>query len=130
MASSTVYHDAFNNKLIELLNDMITTFPNICDDLKTLKHGISMIKNISPKIPQTFFQEHVSAPYEDKILAEDEEFFLAHDYTDDVKLIHGFNINFIGKVKSMWKDMNEDNKRSIWKYMLVLMALSRKCMNV
>ena len=130
MANQTVYHDAFNNKLIELLNDMITTFPNICEDLKTLKHGINMIKNISPNMPQAFFYEHVCVPYEDKILAEDEEFFLAHDYTDDVKLIHGFNINFIGKVKSMWKDMNGENKQTIWKYMLVLMALSRKCMNV
>lgn len=130
MSYPNAYQDAFNNKLLELLNDLITTFPDICEDLKTLKHGINMIKSINPRMPQVFFNEHVCIPYEEKILSEDEDFFLSHDYTDDVKLIHGFNINFVGKVKSMWKDMNEDNKQTIWKYMLVLMALNRKCTNV
>jgi hypothetical protein len=130
MASPVVYQEAFNNKLVELLNDMITTFPDICEDLKTLKHGVNMIRNIDPKVPQSFFNERVCVPYEERILSKDENFFLDHDYTDDVKLIHGFNIDVVGKLKSIWKDMNEGNKQTIWKYMHVLLALNRKCVNV
>lgn len=128
--AALVYYEAFNNKLVELLNDMISTFPGLADDMITLKHGVSVIRNIDPSVPQTFFNDHVAKQYESQVLDKDEAFFLQHDYTNDVKLIHGFNIDIIGKLKTVWKDMNDTNKESVWKYMHVLLALNRKCINV
>lgn len=126
----SIYHEAFNNKLAEFLSDLIATFPEVHDDLKTLKHGVGVVRNIDATIPQQFFDEHVSAPYEGHILNRDEQFFLEHDYTQDLQSIptsHGFDLDIIRRLKGIWKHLNEANRDAIWKYLHVLCALNKKC---
>lgn len=122
------YYEAFNTKLIELVNDLMGTFPEIKTDLMSIKHGINMVKNIDPKVPQGFFNDHVAIKYEPQLISRDEQFFLDHDYSQEVtRLVHGFDLDIIGKLKYIWRDLNTDNKDAIWKYIHVLLALNRKC---
>ena len=46
------------------------------EDLKLIKSGFNMIKNIQPKIIHDIFEEHVLSKYRDEINKEDEHFFL------------------------------------------------------
>lgn len=128
---ASVYQEAFNNKLLEFLNDLICTFPEVHHDLKTLKHGVNMARNIDPQIPQTFFNERVASKYEDRILAKDDQFFLDHDYTLDLSgldsKVQGFDLDIIGRLKAMWGNVNAANRETIWKYLHVLLALNKKC---
>lgn len=122
------YYEAFNTKLIEFVNDLMETFPEIKADLIGIKHGVNMVKNIDPKVPQVFFNDHVAAKYETQLMNRDEQFFLDHDYSQEVtRLVHGFNLDVIGKLKYIWRDLDNDNQDTIWKYIHVLLALNRKC---
>ncbi len=127
---SGVYQEAFNNKLLEFLNDLIATFPEIQNDLKSLKHAVGVVRNIEPTLPQQFFDEHVAGPYEGHIVTKDEQFFLEHDYTSDLQSIptaHGFDLDIIKRIKGIWKHLNDTNRDAIWKYLHVLCALNKKC---
>ena len=65
---------AFNNHLLEFIDDVIRIFPNNLD-IKTGKTFIEGVKKVNPKKIITYWRDNILALYEKEILEEDITFF-------------------------------------------------------
>jgi hypothetical protein len=113
---------AFNNVLIQFMDDCMMVFPEE-KEFKKYKRGAEVLKEYNPKKVPTIFKEYAKL-YREKIDKRDETFFLENEYSDiqeDNELI-----GLIDKIKKYWKNLTEDNKDKIWKYIEVLVKLSDK----
>jgi hypothetical protein len=119
------YVESFNNKLAEFVKDLGVAFPDI-PDINTLRSSLVLARSLDPSLPQKLFHHHVALPFGDRILASDEGFFMQYDY-QELSKIHGVEIDIVGKIKNIWHDLTDNNKDAIWKYLHVLVVLSRKC---
>lgn len=119
------YVESFNNKLGEFVKDLGGTFPDI-SDIIMLRTSFNLARNIDPSLPQKIFHEHVAKKFGEQILAADESFFMEYDYSE-LSQRHGVDIDIVGKIKAIWFDLSGDNKVAIWKYLQVLVLLSKKC---
>jgi hypothetical protein len=124
----TTYYECFNSKLDEFLKDLTSSFPDI-KDLRLVKSGLQLAKNIDIKLPQSVFDEHVAVRYEEKIVKKDEKFFLTETYEDVVKK-HGIDLDVVGRIKDIWSTLGDTDKEIIWKYLQVLVIINRKCKQV
>jgi hypothetical protein len=127
-AAVLTYYECFNSKLDEFLKDLTSSFPDI-KDLRLVKNGLQLAKNIDVKLPQNFFNEHVALDYEEKIVKKDEDFFLQENYETIVQK-HGIDLDIIGRLKDIWAKLGEKDKEIIWKYLHVLIIINRKCKQV
>jgi DNA-binding transcriptional ArsR family regulator len=126
MAASTTYYECFNNKLDELLGELSRTFTEM-SDIKILRNGLTFARTLDLKMPQSMFDRHVTPAYEKRIIDEDEQFFLHEEDYHAIASEHGVDLDIIGQLKSIWKDLDGENKQAIWKYLKVLVLLNRKC---
>jgi hypothetical protein len=124
------FYDIFNKKLIEFINDLIYICPEV-DDFKSFKIATHMSACTAPKLPQKMFNECVVQPYSNKIVERDENFFLTESYSnfDDYFKEFGYTIDIVGSLKSIWKTLDDENKKTIWKYLQILMQISNKCIS-
>ena len=74
---------AFNNHLLEFIDDVIRIFPNNLD-IKTGKTFIEGVKRVNPKKIITYWRDNILALYEKEILEEDITFFVNKDYRNDI----------------------------------------------
>lgn len=115
---------AFNNVIIEFLNDCILVFPEE-NDFKVYKRMISMLVKVNPKKVMTVFSEY-SDLYRQKILNREEEFFLENDYEVVKKYNDQEIFNVINKIKDYWKQLDTSNKDKIWNYLHLLIQIKDK----
>lgn len=115
---------AFNNIIIEFVDDCISVFPNDTD-FKTYKNALLLLKKYNPKKIVTTFQEYLSI-YRDKLEAKDETFFLNNTFKEVQKYENEEIFNVINRIKKYWKDLSNTNKEIIWKYIDTLIKLSDK----
>jgi hypothetical protein len=115
-------HDLFNKKLAEFIDDLIYIYPTI-DDFKVFRTTSFAASILDIKGPQVYFQLYVVEPYETKIMARDEQFFMRQTYDDDTNQ----NLDIVAKLKNVWGTMLAQNKEIIWKYLQVLVYLSKQC---
>ena len=118
----------FNKKLLEFAEDLMYIFPTIYD-FKMFKIACDWSITIDRYAPLCFFNHHIANPFHDKILTKDESFFLYETYDDCTDYIqhYGHDLNLIDKLKKIWQNLDEQNKTIIWRYMQVLLAISKKC---
>lgn len=123
-------HDLFNKKLFEFTEDLMFIFPEVAD-FRVFWDTVNWAVAINRNIPQEFFNNCVVAPYTDKILNRDETFFLQESYDEYNAYLQEYNndLNLVQKLKSIWKDLDEGNKATIWTYLRLLLVLSEKCKN-
>ena len=120
--------ELFNNKADEFFKDLVVTFPDI-QQFKTFKTAFTMMKNLDERKPIKIFNEYISANYKDVIMNKDESFFLVNDIDLSQSTQQEYWKEFIDNLRNIWKDLEEDNKTSIWKYFQVLIVLNDKYMN-
>jgi len=129
------YYDLFNEKADEFMKDLINGFPNtpeyekIISEVKTLRTGFNLLKNVNPNTPQRIFRDYVLVSYRDKIVNKDESFFLEKESFDIPSSRKEYWMDFISKIKVAWVSMDNANKDIIWKYFKLLVFLSDKCDN-
>lgn len=116
------YNEVFNRTLLEFMDDLIATFPELAD-FQALKKMTKAAIMIDPETVQAMFHKQVTLPYDAQILAKDETFFLNESYTN----IEGADSSIVDKLKKVWKGLDDKNKEVIWNYMRVLVALDKKC---
>lgn len=116
--------EIFNEKMYEFCDDIINSFPSE-SDFHTFKTMLDMSIAFSAKLPQEMFNTCVAVPYEEEIINENETFFLRENYDPQFA-----DINIVNKLKTLWKQLNNDEKRIIWKYMKVLIILNKRCMEL
>jgi hypothetical protein len=113
-------YDLFNKKLEEFANELVEIYPNVID-FKVFRSGLYASGMIDKKLPQDYFSTYVVVPFEDKIMARDEEFFLQKQEYENGDL------DIISRLKGVWGAMNEHNKDAMWKYLQVLVYLCKQC---
>ena len=120
---------AFNNHLIEFLDDIISIFPNNLD-IRTGKTFIEGVKKVNPKSLILFWKESILDLYEDQIFKGDSTFFLNKDYKYDLGE-EGTNraMEVINDIKNLVRETSQKNKNIAMKYMQNLTKLCKLYFN-
>jgi hypothetical protein len=121
-----MFYDLFNDKVDEFFKDLITAFPHI-QEFKKFKSGLTMLRNIDPKTPQSIFNSYVLSKYKEALLNKNECVFLDEQEFEVYSTRKEYWLEFINQLKSIWTTLDDENKQVIWKYFHVLIVLSDKC---
>ena len=133
MENNTRFYEIFNKKLQELLNDLIVVFPDD-KDFKLFKNSVRLITLADVKKPLQMFKLSLTDEYKKNIEERNTDFFLDNDYSDvlnnDIikQTMNDDDVNkkLINKLKGYWKDLNDNNRDTIWSYFNILLKLSNK----
>ena len=133
MENNTRFYEIFNKKLQELLNDLIVVFPDD-KDFKLFKNSVRLITLADVKKPLQMFKLSLTDEYKRNIEERNTDFFLNNDYSDvlnnDIikQSMNDDDVNkkLINKLKGYWKDLNNNNRDTIWTYFNILLKLSNK----
>tara|TARA_B100000941_G_C28504890_1_gene556660 strand:+ start:2902 stop:3306 length:405 start_codon:yes stop_codon:yes gene_type:complete len=133
MENNTRFYEIFNKKLQELLSDLIVVFPDD-KDFKLFKNSVRLITLADVKKPLQMFKLSLTDEYKKNIEERNTDFFLDNDYSDvlnnDVikQTMNDDDVNkkLINKLKGYWKDLNDNNRDTIWSYFNILLKLSNK----
>ena len=133
MENNTRFYEIFNKKLQELLNDLIVVFPDD-KDFKLFKNSVRLITLADVKKPLQMFKLSLTDEYKKNIEERNTDFFLNNDYSDvlnnDIikQTMNDDDVNkkLINKLKGYWKDLNDNNRDTIWTYFNILLKLSNK----
>ena len=133
MENNTRFYDIFNKKLQELLSDLIVVFPDD-KDFKLFKNTVRLITLADVKKPLQMFKLSLTDEYKKNIEERNTDFFLNNDYSDvlnnDIikQTMNDDDVNkkLINKLKGYWKDLNDNNRDTIWSYFNILLKLSNK----
>jgi len=122
--------ECFNEKFVEFLNDLINTFPDD-KDFKMFKHSFNLVKLMDDKQPLQYFRVY-GPKYKPFVEEKNEQFFLSHDFKEEIELakkeVSNNNISnqLMIKLKGYWQDLTADNKDIIWKYLTLLYKINDK----
>lgn len=118
------YLNLFNNKLLEFLEELKTSFPD--------KHEFSFCYNlvngtllIDKFIANKIFNKNIVIPYGTYITNKNEDFLLAKDYSNDLQNVD-VDTSFIDGLKRIWIGLDEQNKEMIWTYIRLLYLLNNR----
>ena len=133
MENNMRFYEIFNKKLQELLNDLIVVFPDD-KDFKLFKNSVRLITLADVKKPLQMFKLSLTDEYKKNIEERNTDFFLNNDYSDvlnnDIikQTMNDDDVNkkLINKLKGYWKDLNNNNRDTIWTYFNILLKLSNK----
>lgn len=117
----------FNQKLKELVNDLIGVYPND-KDLYAFKTSLNMMNMVNDKQCIKLFIGHVHNKYGSNILKREEDFFMNHSYEEEINMgdTMEVTIQLIDKIKGYWKEMSNENKEIIWSYLTIMVKLCDK----
>ena len=115
----------FNNHFIELIEDIVTIFPNDVD-LVTMKNYFLLLRKSNPKLIITVFYQHVVLKYQSQIDKGNIDYFIEKDYKEDLSSNEhsGKIINSINRLRDSIRIMDEKNKLNTLKYLQNLCKLS------
>jgi len=114
---------AFNNHLIEFLDDVITVFPENLD-IKTGKTFIEGLKKVNPKAIIQVWRTSILIPYRTFITACDYSFFIEKDYKEDLAMGDNKTLKILENIRVMVRQTSEQNKEKVMKY---VQNLSKLC---
>ena len=127
------FYEMFNDTLSNFIKDLINVFPDD-NDFKLFKTSSNMVKLASVKKPLELFNLGLTPEFKQNIRDKNEDFFLNNDYSDvlnnDIikQTMNDDDVNkkLINKLKGYWKDLNDNNRDTIWNYFNILLKLSNK----
>lgn len=114
---------AFNNHLLEFVEDVIRIFPENLD-IKTGKTFIEGIKRINPKKIITYWRDNILTLYESEILNGDITFFVNKDYRNDIGT-EAQTLKVLEDIRVLVRDTTEENKEKAMKYLQNLTKLCK-----
>jgi hypothetical protein len=120
------FHGLFNEKMLEFAKDLCEVFSDVAE-FKRFRSGVLMLMNIEPKTLENIFRTYVLSKYRDQLLSKDERFFLDHKEFQIYSQRTDYWLELIDQIKSMWKQLDDENREIIWKYFHVMIVLSDKC---
>lgn len=116
--------DAFFNQFSDFLNELIRVFPSDAD-FPTFKTALNLLQKTNPMLVITQVKTHTD-PYAEMITSKNENFFIEHDYSDDVDG-DGAIQQIIQKLKGLWEVLTPNNKKVVWDYVKVIRDLATRC---
>ncbi len=114
---------AFNNHLLEFIEDVIRIFPNNLD-IKTGKTFIEGVKRVNPKKIITYWRDNILALYEKEILEEDITFFVNKDYRNDIGT-ESQTLKVLEDIRVLVRGTTKENKEKAMKYLQNLTKLCK-----
>tara|TARA_Y100001936_G_C15943739_1_gene596201 strand:- start:638 stop:1015 length:378 start_codon:yes stop_codon:yes gene_type:complete len=105
---------AFNNHLLEFIEDVIRIFPENLD-IKTGKTFIEGIKRVNPKKIITYWRDNILNLYEAEISNGDITFFINKDYKNDIGT-EEHSLKVLEDIRKLVKDTTLENKNKAMKY--------------
>ena len=118
--SRKVFLDAFFNQFISFLGELRGMYPED-PDFPNFVTAITLIRNTNPMLAVNYIKSEVIDPFQDKISARDESFFMDQDYTQK-----NADMNVIYKLKEYVREMSPASKEVVWQYIELLMKLTLK----
>ena len=117
---------AFNNHLLEFVDDIITIFPHDVE-LKTSRIFIYSLTKAKPRNIMKIWKLYIIKPYREEIKKGNFNFFINKDYSWDVgEGVDGNKnemLNSIGKLQKQIRTMDKSNKEKAMKYVQNLTKL-------
>lgn len=126
MAAPNPVLRAFNNQLVEFLNDVLAVFPENGDVLSA-KNAAVMTRKANPTVLARQWHQHIGCVYGEQIAAGNIDFFIDKDYSDDVSTITPNSDKVIGainKLRDPVRQMDAANREKTMKYMQNLTVLA------
>tara|TARA_B100000035_G_scaffold200782_1_gene171752 strand:+ start:2044 stop:2427 length:384 start_codon:yes stop_codon:yes gene_type:complete len=116
---------AFNNHLLEFIDDLILIFPEDLD-IMTSKTFIQGIIKVNPKMISKYYYDNIALKYKTEIEQGDITFFINKDYNED--LAEDWKTNKIHSTMDRWRNVlrttKDENKKKAMKYFQNLSKLS------
>ena len=123
------FNIAFDKQLLEFNQQLIDRFPEDNKEFKIFKNGFRLLKTTSSEgTIHRLFKKHIEE-YRIEIESRNESFFLNNKYE---KLVNSDANNsgdinqIINKLKTLWVNLNDEEKTKIWDYFTLLLKLSDK----
>jgi hypothetical protein len=115
---------AFCNQLVAFFEDLTETYPEE-RDIQVAAQALRLLKQANPRLMHKVFMENVHAKYARYILAEDEEYIIAH--AREVLNSQYAEMNYAFWIfDKHWTTMTETNKQHVWKYIKSLILLAER----
>lgn len=117
---------AFNNHLLEFLEDVSSIFPED-RDIKKAKTALEMLKKANPRAIILIWKSHITSKYGDTIDSGDISFFINKDYSFDIEGAQSSSkiLDAINRLREPVKNMGVENQKKTMKYIQNLTKLSR-----
>lgn len=122
MASKGVLMNAFFDQFIAFATELKEMYPND-PDFPLFLTSLRLLRTTNPSMVIGYVNESVG-PFQEKILAKDEDFFLKHDYSEYTASV---DMNVFDKLKQYISEMSPDSKESVWKYTQNITRLASAC---
>ena len=117
----------YKQVLIKQINNFIDELYELYSDHKDIivfREKFLLLKSANSQLIVDYFIKFIY-PLKDSIMEENESFFLEGGGQDELKDANGLNIR--DNLKNLWSNnMNEDNKKIVWKYFKTFILLSEK----
>lgn len=120
MASRIALMNALFDQFGSFLKELSEMYPDD-SDFPLFMTTLKMLRVTNPSMLVKYINETAS-PFESQILNRDEKFFLDHNYEEYKDVV---DINIFSKLKEYVKNMNEQSKNSVWKYIQNIVRLSK-----
>ena len=127
------YLSVFNDQFMELMEDIVRLFPDR-KGLQTTKKVFEAARRMNPRIILEMLNTYLLKKYEEQILAEDFEFFVLKDYTEEVQTVPKSDaikysnediLKGIEKIREPLNELSEENKQHIFQYLKNLIRLTQ-----
>ena len=115
---------AFNTQLISFVEDLHETYPEEKDLLKAVD-ALKALKKVNPKLIHTSFMEYIYPDFARPVKEEDEGALIGQAKT----MLNGEFAEYAFAYlifDKHWTTMSDTNKRAIWNYCKVIVALAEK----
>ena len=118
---------AFNNHLLEFVEDVIRIFPENLD-IKTGKTFIEGVKRVNPKKIITYWHDNILKLYETEISQGDITFFVNKDYRNDIGT-EVQSLKVLEDIRNLVRGTTKENKEKAMKYIQNLTKLCKLYFN-
>ena len=118
---------AFNNHLLEFVEDVIRIFPENLD-IKTGKTFIEGVKRVNPKKIITYWHDNILKLYETEITEGDITFFVNKDYRNDIGT-EAQSLKVLEDIRNLVRGTTKENKEKAMKYIQNLTKLCKLYFN-
>lgn len=119
------YLGKFNDIFQDMLHELVSVFPKD-SELRLYDFGLRSVLGSDENVVCNIFHNQVAVPFGTQIKCRDEQFFINKSYEEyDGDGYQGVT-DVITKIKNCWRELSNDNKDIIWKYLQILLTLSTK----
>lgn len=124
-----LFNEQANNFFKHFIEGLPDTpnYVNIRKEFTSLKSGFNLVKSYDETKPQKLFSEYILSKYRTHIETEDDTFFIETDEFEITSARKEYWMDFIGQIKILWKEMDDDSKKNVWKYFKLLLFLNDQC---